>query len=154
MVSRYHEGFREALRKSFEPTDARLLDTHILARNMDAEIANRYRMGFYKSQSEQIRRLTRGEDYADMEKLRGRSGDYAPSPVEYGLDEDLAVRYFEFYGQNYEGGEIVDDQNKGWECPGCHVRYMTIWKCLPDRCQRCGWLTPIGEMKRDGAFRR
>ena len=92
MVSRYHEGFREALRKSFDSTDARILDTHILARNMDAEIANRCRMDVYRSQSEQIRRLTRGEDYAEMEKMRAKSGRYDPGPVEYGLDEDRADR--------------------------------------------------------------
>ena len=154
MVNRYHESFRENLRKSFDWNDARILDTHILARNMDADIANRYRLDLYKSQSDAVKRLTRGDDYADMEKMRGKVGNYVVDAREYALEEDLAVKYFNFYGCNYEGGEIVDDQNKGWECPGCHVKYMTIWKCLPDRCQRCGWLTPIGEMKRDGAFRR
>ena len=153
-MSRYSEQFREDMRKSVSFDDMRIMDTRWLARNVDADAVNKCRLKVFHDQSRQIAHLTNSTgDAADMEKARDTLEAGQVDARSFALEENLAVIYFEHYGQNYEGGPVVDDPNY-WVCPGCHLKHQMSWKALPDRCPRCGWLSPLGEMKRDGVFRR
>lgn len=155
MVSRYHEEFREQLRKSIDKDDMRLMSQDSLSRVADPEAVNRYRLEIYKQQSDGIRRMTsRSGTDAEMEKYRATKGDYKMDAREFALSDNVAEMYFQFYGENFEGGEIIDNVEDGWTCPGCKLTYKMSLKTLPDRCQRCGWLSPLGRMRKDGVFRR
>lgn len=135
--------------------DMRLMDPKVIARYVDSETVNRMRLSLYGQQSKAISRLiTKTDDYNDMEKARDTADAGVVDARTIGLDEDIAVIYFNHYGHNFEGGDIIDDSSKGWECPGCHLRYSMSLKAMGDKCVRCGWLTPLGELKRDKVFRR
>lgn len=155
VLSRASEEFREQLRKDIDYTDMRILSPDSLSRMADPETINKFRKDIYKQQSDGVRRMTERSGTADeMEKYRATKGDYGICAREFALQDNIALMYFEYYGENFEGGEIMDNPNDPWECPGCHLRYGMSLKLLPDRCQRCGWLTPLGRMKKDDVFRR
>lgn len=154
-MSRASEEFREQLRKDISYDDMRILSTDSLARMADPDTVNRFREDIYKQRRDQTARLTRKTgDYDDMEKLRATKGDYKMDEREFALEDNVAWIYFNFYGENFEGGEIMDNPDDGWTCPGCKLKYAMSLKGLPDRCNRCGWLSPLGRLKKDDAFRR
>lgn len=155
VMSRASEEFREQLRKDTSDDDMRILSPDLLSRVADPDKVNRFRWREYHDQSRRIGDLTRRTgDYDDMEKFRATKGDYKIDEREFALEDNIAMIYFAFYGENFEGGEIMDNPNDGWVCPGCKLKYVMSLKGLPDRCQRCGWLTPLGRLKKDDAFRR
>lgn len=154
-MSRASEEFREQLRKDISYDDMRLLSTDSLSRMADVDTVNKFREDIYKQQSQQIAKMTRRSgDYDDMEKCRATKGDYKMDEREFALEDNVAWIYFNFYGENFEGGEIMDNPEDGWTCPGCKLKYLMSLKGLPDRCMRCGWLSPLGRLKKDDAFRR
>lgn len=154
-MNRQTEQFREDLRKSITFDDMRLMNVNSLSRCADEDAVNKMRLSLYGQQSKKIAKMTqRSEDYYEMEKARATKGDYKMDVREFALEDDVAVMYFNWFGHNFEGGEIVDDAGKPWECPGCHLKYGMSLKALPDHCMRCGWTTPLGELKADGAFDR
>ena len=154
-MSKAAEEFREQLRKDISEDDMRLLTPDALSRMADPDRVNRYRESLFHTQSRQIAAATRKTgDYDDMEKYRATKGDYSVDEREFALEDNIAMIYFHFYGENFEGGEIMDNPNDGWTCPGCHLKYGMSLKGLPDRCLRCGWLSPLGRLKKDDAFRR
>lgn len=154
-MSRAAEEFREQLRKDVSDDDMRLLSTDSLSRMADPDRVNRFRMEMYRRQSQQVARASRRSgDYDDMEKCRSTKGDYSMDAREFALEDNIAAIYFAFYGENFEGGEIMDRAEDGWTCPGCHLKYAMSLKTLPDRCMRCGWQSPLGRLKKDDAFRR
>ena len=153
--SRSREEFREQLRKSIDFTDMRLMSTAALARNVDAEAVNKCRLSLYGKQSEMIRRMTtRSEDYEQMERARASKGDYSLDAREFALEDNVAQIYFNYYGHNFYGGRVVDSPDKGWTCPHCGLKHMMSLKTLPPYCDRCHYISPIGEMIRDGVMRR
>ncbi len=157
MVSRNRrqEEFREQLRRSITPDDMRLMSEDSLARVADPEAVNRFRESIYRQQSRGVARMVRstGEE-ADMEKLRARRGTYHADVVDMALEDNVCLIYFNTYGENFEGGSVMDDPEKGWTCPGCKIKYRTSLKSLPDRCMRCGWQSPMGRLRKDGFLRR
>lgn len=144
------------MRKSLTDDDMRYLSPDTLARVVqDTDAVNRFRMDIHRQEARGIRRLvSKTEDGEDMEKYRATKGDYRMDAREFALDDNVAVMYFNFYGENFEGGDIVDNINDGYTCPGCKIKFGMSLKTMPDRCPRCKWLTPIGRMRKDGAFRR
>ena len=154
-MSRAAEEFREQLRKDISEDDLRILSPDSLSRMADPDRVNRFRQQEYHQQSRQIADMTRRTgDYDDMEKCRATKGDYRIDEREFALEDNIAMIYFNFYGENFEGGEIMDNPNDGWVCPGCKLKYAMSLKGLPDRCMRCVWLSPLGRLKKDDAFRR
>lgn len=152
-MDRYHEQFREDLRKSVDYDTMRLMDTRWLARNVDVDAVNKCRLRTFGEQSRATAKMAaRTGDADDMEKARETMDNGTIDARAFALDENLAVTYFEHYGHNSEGGDIVDDPNY-WKCPFCGLKHQMGWKLLPDGCGRCGHLTPLGEMKRDGILR-
>lgn len=155
MSSRSRDEFREKLRKDVSFDDMRLMSPDSLARTIGADRANRFREDIYTQQSKQVARLSRSSgDYDDMEKYRATKGDYRMDEREFALEDNVALIYFHFYGENFEGGEVMDNPDDGWTCPGCKLKYKMSLKTLPDKCQRCGWMSPLGRLKKDDAFRR
>ena len=155
MVTRSTEEFRELMHHSFTPEDLRLMPASMLQRWVDPEVANRLRLDIYRQERRGVERMaSKSEQGAQMEKFSATKGDYDMCAREFALGDNLAEMYFQFYGENFEGGDIVDNVNDGWTCPGCKLKYGMSLKMLPDRCQRCGWQTPLGRMKKDGAFNR
>ena len=57
MVNRYHEAFREQLRKSIDKDDMRLMSQDSLSRVADPEAVNRYRLEIYKQQSQAVQHI-------------------------------------------------------------------------------------------------
>ena len=155
MTSRASEEFRERMHHAFTPYELRIMPASLLERWVDPEVANRLRLDIYRQQKRGIERMTvrSGQD-AEMEKYRATKGDYDMCAREFALSDNLAEMYFSFYGENFEGGEIVDNPDDGWTCPICKLKYGMSLKTLPDRCLRCRQLTPLGRMKKDGAFNR
>lgn len=153
--SRARDEFRDQLVHSIDYDDMRLMSPASLARWLDVEKVNRFREDIFKQQSEGVRRMTQRSGTADeMEKYRATKGDYGVDAREFALEDNIAVIYFNFYGENFEGGEVIDNPEDGWTCPGCKLKYKMSLKTLPDRCMRCGWESPLGRLKRDDAFRR
>lgn len=152
------EAVEDAVAKSMNTwDDMRLMSPEVIGRYVDSQVVNKMRLSLYGQQSKAIaKHMYSSEDYNDMQKARDtwKPAGKGVDARDFDLDQDLAVMYFNFYGHNFEGGDIVDDSSKGWECPCCHLKYSMSLKTLDDKCMRCGWLTPLGEMKRDGAFRR
>ena len=154
-INRINEDIHERFRKSVDVNDWRIMGPSFLARNADEDAVNRMRLSLYGQQSRGIRKvIERTDDYYDMEKARDTANAGTVDARTIGLDEDIAVAYFNFYGHNFEGGPIVDNALDGWTCPYCHLNYKMDLKTLPLNCKRCGNLTPLGELKRDGALRR
>lgn len=152
--SRNEDNFYTEMRRSLTDDDIRLMSPDSLARIMDPEEVNRRRMDFHRQEARSIRRLvSKTEDGEDMERYRATKGDYSMDAREFALDDNVAVIYFNYYGENFEGGEIMDNVNEGYTCPGCKLKFAMSLKTMPDRCPRCGWQTPLGRMKKDGVFR-
>lgn len=157
MSTRSQDQFRDELRKSITFDDMRLMDTRSLARVADADAVAKCRVRMFRNQSRAIERyVNRSGDDDIMQKARDswRAAGAGVDCRDIALSDNLALIYFETYGENFEGGEIPDDQNKGWECPCCHVKYQMNLSTLPDECRRCGWETPLGRLRRDGVLRR
>ena len=156
MVTRQNENFRESLRRSMNNfADMRVQNPYVLARHVDAEAVNKCRVRTYRDQRYAINHMAdRSGDYDDMEKARATKGDYSIDAREFSLGDNLAQLYFDFYGHGFNNSPIIDNPNDGWTCPKCGLKYKMSLKLLPDYCRRCDNLTPLGEMKRDGAFRR
>lgn len=157
-MSRYSDEFHELLRKDVSYDDMRIFDARSLARIADAEAVNKLRMSIYKQQSQAVYNMTlKSGTQDDMEKCKDRGKRVCgagPDERDFAIEDNIAAMYFNHYGENFEGGPIVDNPEDGWTCPGCHVKYWMSLKGLPDRCERCGWLSPLGRMKKDGVFRR
>ena len=154
-TNRINEDIHERFLKSIDWNDYRIMSPQFLARNADEDAVNKCRVSLYGQQSRGIRKvIERTDDYYDMEKARDTANAGTVDARTIGLDEDIALMYFHFYGHNFEGGPIVDNALDGWTCPYCHLKYKMDLKTLPLECKRCGALTPLGELKRDGAFRR
>lgn len=156
MGKREQEAFREDLSKSLNTfTNMRLINNNVLARHVDADAVNKCRMKIYNRQSRAIERMaSRSGDYDDMEKARATKGDYRLDAREFGLHQNMCQMYFDYYGHNFYGGEIVDNPDDGWTCPHCGLFYKMSPKTLPEYCKRCDHLTPLGEMVRDGVMNR
>jgi len=145
------------LRKSITFDDMRLMSPASLARVADADAVAKCRVRMFRDQSRQIERMVNGTgDADDMQKARDswRAAGTGFDVRDFALSDNVAMIYYNHYGENFEGGEIPDDQNAGWECPGCHLKYGVSLKTLPDNCKRCGWETPLGRLRRDGVLRR
>ncbi len=154
-MSRKSEEFEEQLRKDIDYDDMRTLPTDLLERNCDVDTVNRFRDSLYRQESRIIRRMTERSGTADeMEKYRATKGDYEIDAREFALHDNVAWIYFNYYGENFEGGEIMDNDKAPYECPGCHLKYGMTLKQIPERCLRCGWLTPLGRLIKDGVLRR
>lgn len=158
MATRQQEAFRQALSKDFRKhlfTDARVMHTPALARVVDAEDINKCRLSLYGQQSDKVKRFThKTGDYDDMEDARAKINGYPVSPAFFELEDNLCVLYFNAYGENFYGGEIIDRPEDGYKCLGCGVHMMMNLKTLPDECPRCKHITPIGRMKKDGIMHR
>lgn len=156
MVTRIQENFKEALRKEAGNfTNIRLLDAPLLARVADADAVNKSRLGYFRDREKLIRRFSyKSGDYEDMEEARCTKETYGTDARDFALEDNVAMIYFNCYGENFEGGEIIDDPDQGWTCPGCKMKYVMTLKGLPDTCKRCGWLSPLGRLKKDGFLRR
>lgn len=135
--------------------DMRLMDTRALARNVDADVLNKCRLSIYGAQSDVVKRMTRKTgDYDDMEEVRSKKKDYKLDAREFALEDNIAVIYFNYYGHGFYGGEVIDNENDGWTCPKCGLRYNMELCAMPYECSWCRHLTPIGELARDGVLHR
>jgi len=157
MSTRGQDEFRDALARSITFDDMRLMDVRSLARVADADAVAKCRIRVFHDQSRAIEKMTISSgDYDDMEKARDswRPAGTGFDARDFALSDNVAMIYFNAYGENFEGGEIPDDANAGWECPACHLKYKVSLKTLPDNCLRCGWQTPLGRLRQDGVLRR
>ena len=156
MGNREQECFREDFAKSLYTFDnMRLVDNRVLARHVDSEAVNKCRVKMFKKQNEMVRRMTiRNGDYDDMERARASKGDYRLDCREFALHENMCQIYFDYYGHNFTGGDIVDNPDHPYICPKCGLKYKMSPKTLPEYCKRCDNLTPMGEMVRDGVMKR
>lgn len=157
MVTRSHEAFRESLGKEIlrTPADMRLMNPYTLARHVDAEAVNKCRVRTFHDQSKSIAHMTnRTGDDDDMERARSTKGDYKMDAREFALNDNFALMYFNFYGHGFNNSPIVDNPEDGWTCPKCGLKYKMSLKMLPEYCNKCDHITPMGEMIRDKAFRR
>lgn len=155
MTTRLEEEFEELLRHDFSDEDMRIQSTRMLQDWSDPERANRVRQDIYDQKRRSIERMTSRSGTADlMEKLRATKGDYAMDAREFALSDNVAEMYFNFYGENFEGGEVMDNSDEPYVCPWCKLKYGMSLKNMPDNCLRCRALTPLGRLKKDGAFNR
>lgn len=153
-AQRSREQFREDLRKSFTYDDIRLMDSRALARNVDAKVVEKTRLSIYGSQSEQIRKMTHSsEDYNDMQKARDTNKWGTLDARMFELEDNIPQIYYETYGQGFYG-EPFPSKDGEWICPKCGLKYAMSLKTLPLECERCRYITPLGELERDGTMRR
>lgn len=154
-MTRCDEEFEELLRHDFDETDLRIQSARMLQDWADAEAANRLRQDIYNQKRRSVERMISRSGTGDlMEKLRATKGDYRMDAREFALSDNVAEMYFNFYGENFEGGEVMDNSDDGYTCPWCHLKYGMSLKAMPDNCYRCRAITPLGRLKKDGAFNR
>lgn len=158
MVSRSNEALRQALEKDFRRnlfTNARLMNANTLGRFVDADEINKCRLSLYGQQSDKIKRFTqRSGDYDDMVKARDMINGYDVNPAFFELEDNICTIYFNAYGENFYGGEVIDRADDGYRCLGCGVHMQVSLKTLPNECPRCKHITPLGRLKKDGILRR
>ena len=158
MVTRGHEEFRESFRKDLLKdiyTNARNVDSAILARNVDFEAVNKARLTMYGNQRRAVAKMVNStEDANDMEKYREKvGGRYGADAVDFALEEEVEAIYFNYYGEGFDGGPVMDWPGKGYKCP-CGIRFMMVAKSFPEECPKCRRLTPRGKLIRDGVMHR
>lgn len=157
MSNRYAESFEEALRKSISNdlfTDARVMSDTSLMRCVDEDALNKCRLSMYgQMRSLNQRMVTKTGDEEDIQKARAKRGDYKAFAAEVPLEDDVERIYFEYYGENFSGGPIVDRPGTSYICP-CGLKMMMVASALPDECPKCHRLTPVGKLIRDGVMRR
>lgn len=154
-MTRMEEEFEELLRHDFSDEDMLIQSARMLQDWSDPERANKVRQDVYNQKRRSIERMTRRSGTADlMEKLRATKGDYSVDAREFALSDNIAEMYFNFYGENFEGGEVMDNSDEPYVCPWCKLKYGMSLKNMPDNCLRCRALTPLGRLKKDGAFNR
>lgn len=158
MVKRSYEHMRQSLSEALRDDlyhNARVMHTPMLARLVDHEVINKCRLSLYGQQSAAIKRFTKKTgDAEDMEALRNRYNDYKIRPSSFELEDNICVIYFNAYGESFEGTDIIDKPEDGYTCGGCHIKMQMSLKLLPDVCPRCGRITPLGRLKKDGILRR
>ena len=71
----------------------------------------------------------------------------------FALDQSLEEIYFNYYGEGFDGGPVIDRPGASYVCP-CGLKMMMEPKLLPPQCPTCGRLTPIGKLQRDGVLKR
>lgn len=156
MSTRSQDSFRQAFSKSLTFDDIRLMDAGSLERSsFDPDSIARVRSRLYRNESKAVERLTvKTGDYDDMEKARDtRVAGTQMDCRDFALSDNLALKYFNIYGENYMGGNVPDSDSK-WVCPRCQTKYLMDWKTLPMACRSCGTQTPVGRMIEDGVLRR
>lgn len=157
MTNRYAESFEEALRKNISRdlfTDSRIMSDAALLRNVDEDALNKCRLSTYgQMRSLNQRLITRTGDEEDVQKARAKRGDYKAFAAEMPLEDDVERLYFEYYGENFSGGPVVDRPGAPYICP-CGLKMMMVASALPEECPRCHRLTPVGKLIRDGVLRR
>lgn len=156
MTSRVTQAFEEDLRRQINRdlfTDARLMSDAALMRNVDEDALNRCRLKtFGQMRSLNKRMVERNGDDEDVEKARGRTGEYDPV-LNVPIYDDIERIYFETYGEGFNGKPVVDRPGASYTCP-CGIKMMMPASSLPDRCPRCKRLTPLGRLIEDGVLRR
>lgn len=157
-TKRYAETHVEDVRRCFAEdlfTDARLLDSSIMLRNVDEDAINKCRLSIYGQESSLVKRHSiKTEDYEQMEKARATKGDYKLDAREYALEDSVEKIYFDFYGHGYNDSPVIDRPGAPYVCPCGRVKLGMNAKTFPERCPCCGRLTPVGELIRDGVMRR
>lgn len=155
MTTRMEEEFEELLRHDFSDDDMRIQSARMLQDWSDPERANKVRQDIYNQKRRSIERMTIRSGTADlMEKLRATKGDYRADAREFALSDNIAEMYFNFFGENFEGGDVMDNSDEPYTCPWCKLKYGMSLKNMPDNCLRCGSLTPLGRLRKEGAFNR
>lgn len=158
MVKRSYEHMRQELSEELRRDlyhNSRVMHAPILGRLVDHEEINKCRLSLYGQQSAAIRRFAKKTgDAEDMEALRDRYSDYKIRPSSFELEDNIAVIYFNTYGESFEGTDIIDNPQDGYTCGGCHIKMQMSLKLLPDYCPRCGRITPLGRLKKDKVLRR
>lgn len=155
MTTRMEEEFEELLRHDFSDNDLMIQDPRMLQQWSDPEKANRVRQDIYNQKRRAIERMANRSGTTDlMERNRATKGDYRMDAREFALSDNVAEIYFNFYSENFEGGEVMDNSDDGYTCPWCKLKYGMSLKAMPDNCLRCRALTPLGRLKKDGAFNR
>lgn len=158
---RGHEEFRENLIKSFEKDlfqDARVMNTASIGRMVDHEAINKCRLSRYAQESQAIRKFTeKTGDYDEMQKLKDQG--YRPASTEkydardFDLDQNVCEIFFNAYGENFYGGDVVTDPSEGYTCK-CGLKMSISLKTMPDRCPRCNRETPMGQLYKDKILKR
>ena len=156
-----NEEFREALRKSLTQElyqDSRVMSTQSIARMVDHEAINKCRLSRYAQESQAIRKMTeRTGDYDDMQKLKDQG--YHPASAEkydardFDLDQNVCEIFFNAYGENFYGGDVVTEPSEGYTCK-CGLKMKISLKTMPERCPRCNRETPMGQLYKDKILKR
>lgn len=157
MTTRSREHFREGLYHSWSADELRIMPPWMIERfTDDPDKVNNIRMDIYRQQRQGIDRMVTRSGSQDMvEKSRAKDGRYnSGDPSDLALSDNIAEIYFNFYGENFEGGTVVDNFTDGYTCPWCKIHYQMSLKLMPEHCLRCGALTPLGRLRKDGAFNR
>lgn len=157
-INRILEANREELRKDF------LSDLHIccnvmgndvLARNVDEDAVNKCRLSQYgKIQGDVKRMVNSTEDALDMQKARDtQHWAGAVDARSFDLDQNVEKIYFDYYGENFQGGPVMDRPGMPYRCP-CGLKMLMDARTLPLECPTCHRLTPVGKLQRDGVIKR
>lgn len=155
MVKRITEQFEQALERDMTRNIkmyARSSNVAPFARRVDAEVVNKARMGQYFKEAEARRRMRNWDvEMEDWEKMRDKMEGLNPY-LEIGYDS-FAKKYFDYFGHGFNGGPMMDNEYKPWQCPRCGTKFQCPASGLPPKC-RCGRLTPMGEYMQAKAYRR
>ena len=89
-----------------------------------------------------------------MERARDTQNGYDVDARSFALEDSIEKIYFDYYGEGFDGGPVMDTPYKGnYTCP-CGLKMLMGAKMLPDECPKCHRLTPMGRLKKDGVIRR
>jgi len=154
MVTRYSEATKEEIRKEVAhdvANQVRINRAYKIARHVDEGLLTRAVLNQYKQYESNIKRTVTTDDDA-VEKNRGTYGS-GFHQAEIPLEKPLAQIYYDAYGKGLDGSDCPSGVNEQYRCPFCGTQFQMSPKFLPDYCP-CGHITPMGELKRDGFWKR
>ena len=157
----YRDSFRQSLDQATKRdlfTNARILDSRVILRSVDADAVSKARMGRMFRESASIRRMDKFDVEEEWrEKQRSRTdirGGREAFELSLADQYSLPVLYFNTYGVGHNGSPCVDEDSQGWDCPHCRKTIMSPLSTLPLYCPACGETTPLGRMVEDGVLKR
>ncbi len=140
---------------------ARANNCQRLGRLVDKDVLTKCVLSDYRMMNRNLARtLGKHGDLDEIEKFRGKYGNAKSKrgegiqTAEIPLDKPLEMIYFEYYGENFSGGDIPDTPKNYYICPHCNQKYIMAPALLPMHCSKCKCLTPIGRLIEDGYYKR
>lgn len=102
--------------------------------------------------------VMRKADTEGIEKARSTYGESVDTSgrlrvAEVPADLSIEAEYFNRYGHGFYSSN-PDPMHQSYVCPKCRLKMGMDLSVTGEKCPRCGYLTPLGQLVKDGYHRR